>query len=95
MDGLLLRMIFAADGCCRIGRLLALLITPVVEVAVLFFSANFGGFGEGGLSLLSCSWLACRGGEGLISIFACVAAGVPGDSSVPCFVGAVATFLGP
>ena len=95
MDGLLLRMLLAADGCCRIGRLLALLITPVVEVAVLFFSANFGGFGEGGLSLLSCSWLACRGGEGLISISACVAAGVLGVSSAPCFVGAGATFLGP
>ena len=71
------------------------MVTPAVEVAVLLFSANFGGFGEGGLSLLSCSWLACRGGEGLISIFACVAAGVLGVSSAPCFVGAGATFLRP
>jgi len=95
VDGLLLRMLLAVDSCCRIGRLLALLITPAVEVAVLLFSANFGGFGEGGLSLLSCSWLACRGGEGLISIFACVAAGVLGVSFAPCFVGAGATFLRP
>ena len=95
MDGLLLRMLLAADSCCRIGRLLTLLVTPAVEVAVLLFSVSFGGFGEGGLSLLSCSWFACRGGEGLISISACVAAGVLGVSSAPCFVGAGATFLGP
>jgi len=95
VDGLLLRMLLAVDGCCRIGRLLALLVTPAAEVAVLFFPANFGGFREGGLSLLSRSWLACRGREGLISIFACVAAGVLGVSSAPCFVGAGATFLGP
>ena len=96
MDGLLLRMLLAVDGCCRIGRLLALLINPAAEVAVLLFSANFGGFGEGRLGPLTCFWLTCRGGEGLMSIHACVAAGALGVSSVSRFgLGMGATFLGP
>ena len=53
MDGLLLRMLLAADGCCRIGRLLALLITPAVEVASVFGVLVLG-LSELGVSFVLC-----------------------------------------